>query len=112
MFKYRKSMFLALRRCFFLFSALFLGTFLVNGVVTARANTRALSFGEDVKRVPATVRTQNEIIFPLPNGKLNIPKNVVTLFKDGAKSAVYFLPPPIPNVYGVWKAIEDFSQSQ
>lgn len=103
MFKYRKSMFLALRRCFFLFSVLFLGTFLVSGVITARANTRAMSFDENVKRVPATVRTQNEIIFPLPNGKLNIPKNDVTLIKKGAKAVVYFIP-PLGNVYEVYNS--------
>lgn len=110
MFKYRKSMFLALRRCFFLFSVLFFGTLLVNGVITARANTRAMSFDEDVNRVPATIRTQNEIIFPLPNGKINIPQDVIKTLKNGAKYAVYLLPAPIPNAYGVWKAIDDFSQ--
>lgn len=109
---YRKSLFLALKRCFTFLGVLFLIVFFLNGLISARANTRAISFGEEVNRVPPAVKTKSDIVLPLPKRKIYIPLSVAEKVKSAAKAAVYFLPAPIPNIYESYKAIEDYGSGQ
>lgn len=105
---YRESLFLALKRCFTFLSVLFLIVFFLNGLISARANTRAISFGEEINRVPPTVRTKSDIVLPLPKRKVYIPISVVDKIKSASKAVLYFLPAPIPNIYEAYKAVEDY----
>lgn len=107
---YRKSLFLALKRFFTSASVIFLIVFFLNGIITARAETRAMSFGEEVNRVPPTVKTKSDIILPLPRGQYYFPLSAAEKIKSAAKVAVYFLPAPIPNIYESYKAIEEYGR--